>query len=69
MPGRSGLDLTRAIKSAPELAATKVILLTSKAQQADIEAGRAAGADRYLTKPFSPLELLAAVEQALGATP
>jgi CheY-like chemotaxis protein len=45
-----------------------VVLLTSKAQQADIQAGLAAGADRYLTKPFSPLELLTVVEQAV-ATP
>jgi DNA-binding response OmpR family regulator len=69
MPGRTGLDLTRAIRGAPELAAMKVILLSSKGQQADIRAGMAAGADRYLTKPFSPLELLAAVEQELGSTP
>ena len=68
MPGRTGLELTRAIRGDPELARTCVILLTSKAQQSDIEAGLAAGADRYLTKPFSPLELLRVVEQAVGAT-
>jgi CheY-like chemotaxis protein len=68
MPGRTGLDLTRAIREDPDLAKTNVILLTSKAQQADIEVGLAAGADRYLTKPFSPLELLRVVEQAVGAT-
>ncbi len=67
MPGRTGLDLTRAIRDDPDLASTSVILLTSKAQQADIEAGLAAGADRYLTKPFSPLELLRVVEQAVGS--
>ncbi len=67
MPGRTGLDLTRAIREDPELARTCVILLTSKAQQADIQAGLAAGADRYLTKPFSPLELLRVVEQAVEA--
>jgi CheY-like chemotaxis protein len=66
MPGRTGLELTRAIKADPELAGTTVILLTSKAQDSDVQAGLEAGADRYLTKPFSPLELLAAVEQALG---
>jgi CheY-like chemotaxis protein len=65
MPGRTGLDLTRSIRSDPGLARTFVVLLTSKAQQADVEAGLAAGADRYLTKPFSPLELLTIVEQAL----
>src|SRR5260370_2283668 len=66
MPGRSGLDLTRAIRSQPQLSGTHVVLLTSKAHDADIKAGLAAGADRYLTKPFSPLELLTVVEEALG---
>ena len=65
MPGRSGLDLTRAIRAQPELAATHVILLTAKAQAADLRAGREAGADHYLTKPFSPLELLTLLERTL----
>jgi two-component system phosphate regulon response regulator PhoB len=67
MPGQTGLDLTRSIRRDPDLADTCVILLTSKAQQTDIHAGLEAGADRYLTKPFSPLELLRVVEQAIGA--
>ena len=67
MPGRTGLDLTRAIRDDPDLSRTCVILLTSKAQQADVQAGLDAGADRYLTKPFSPLELLRVVEHALEA--
>src|SRR5579864_5409843 len=62
MPGRTGLELTRSIRQDPDLARTRVILLTSKAQQSDISAGLEAGADRYLTKPFSPLELLRVVE-------
>jgi CheY-like chemotaxis protein len=65
MPGRTGLDLARAIRADPELRHMCVILLTSKAQEADVQAGLAAGADRYLTKPFSPLELLRVVEHAL----
>jgi CheY-like chemotaxis protein len=65
MPGRTGLELARAIKDDPELAATRVVLLTAKAQPADVEAGLAAGADYYLTKPFSPLELLDVLEQTL----
>jgi CheY-like chemotaxis protein len=68
MPGMTGLDVTRAIRKEPDLARTQVILLTSKAQQTDVQAGLAAGADRYLTKPFSPLELLRVVEQAIGTT-
>ena len=66
MPGRTGLELTHEIRSDPELAKTFVVLLTSKAQQADVQAGLAVGADRYLTKPFSPLELLTIVEQAVA---
>jgi CheY-like chemotaxis protein len=65
MPGLSGLDVLRLIKSNPEFMKTKVILLTSKAQETDIETGLLAGADFYLTKPFSPLDLLSRVEEAL----
>ena len=65
MPGRSGLEVLRSIKSDPSLAGTRVILLTSKAQEGDVEAGLIAGADFYLTKPFSPLDLLTRVEEAL----
>jgi len=65
MPGRTGLELTRAIKGTPELAATEVILLTAKTQAADVAAGLAAGADRYLSKPFSPRELRDAVKQVV----
>jgi CheY-like chemotaxis protein len=65
MPGRSGLEVLRLIKADPTLAATRVILLTAKAQETDIESGLVAGADFYLTKPFSPLDLLTRVEEAL----
>jgi CheY-like chemotaxis protein len=65
MPGQSGLEVLRSIKADPSLKATRVILLTSKAQERDIEVGLIAGADFYLTKPFSPLDLLTRVEEAL----
>ena len=65
MPGRNGLDVLRLIKADPSLGRTRVILLTSKAQESDIEAGLIAGADFYLTKPFSPLDLLTRVDEAL----
>jgi CheY-like chemotaxis protein len=65
MPGQSGLEVLRSIKADPGLASTRVILLTSKAQERDIEIGLIAGADFYLTKPFSPLDLLTRVEEAL----
>ncbi|HEY5021207.1 MAG TPA: response regulator [Gemmatimonadaceae bacterium] len=65
MPGQTGLEVLRSIKADPGLAQTRVILLTSKAQERDIEVGLIAGADFYLTKPFSPLDLLTRVEEAL----
>ena len=66
MPGPSGLELTRAIKASSRLRNTTVILLTCNAGESDMKAGLAAGAHRYLTKPFSPLELLTAVEQSVS---
>jgi DNA-binding response OmpR family regulator len=65
MPGRSGLEILRSIRIHPELAGTRVILLTAIDRESDIEAGLMAGADFYLTKPFSPLDLITRVEEAL----
>ena len=65
MPGRTGLEILDAIKADPNLARTKVILLTASAMESDMTAGLAAGADFYLTKPFSPRDLLARLDEAL----
>lgn len=67
MPGRTGLEVLAMIRSDPSLAATRVIIVTAKALKADVEVGMAAGADLYLTKPFSPLDLLTRVDEALGS--
>ena len=66
MPGLSGLEILRLVRSDPAYEGTRVILLTGKAQETDVESGLLAGADFYLTKPFSPLDLLSRVEEALG---
>ncbi|HEY5034364.1 MAG TPA: response regulator [Candidatus Dormibacteraeota bacterium] len=66
MPGRTGLEVLALIRSDPSLKATRVIMLTAKALKADMELGLTAGADLYLTKPFSPLDLLTLVDEALG---
>ena len=66
MPKKNGFEVCRAIKSDPATADTTVFLLTAKGQAYDREAGLAAGADDYLTKPFDPDELLARARQALG---
>jgi CheY-like chemotaxis protein len=66
MPGLTGLEILASIKSDPSLSGVRVILMTARALESDRTAGMAAGADFYLTKPFSPLELLARVQEALG---
>ncbi|PJI98570.1 response regulator receiver domain-containing protein [Acidovorax sp. 69] len=59
MPGTlNGLDVCRRIKSDPGMLHTKVIMLTARVQAVDKEAGMAAGADDYLMKPFSTLQVL-----------
>lgn len=63
MPKMDGLEVARRLKGADATKAIPIILLSAKAQQADVQAGQATGADEYLTKPFDPLELL----QRVGA--
>ncbi|WP_028448295.1 response regulator transcription factor [Chitinibacter tainanensis] len=66
MPGEiDGLQACARIKSDPELRHIPIIMLTARGQQSDFEAGRQAGADGYLTKPFSPLELIDTIEKLL----
>ncbi len=69
MPGVSGLDAIRLIRADPELNGLPVILLTARAQESDVETGFDSGADDYITKPFSPRELAARVEELLARGP
>jgi len=66
MPKLNGFEVCRAIKADPALAGTTVVMLTAKGQAYDREEGLASGADRYLTKPFDPDELLDVARAALG---
>jgi DNA-binding response OmpR family regulator len=69
MPKRSGIEVCRAVRTELGLdsSAVHIVLLTAKGQAADREEGLAAGANRYLTKPFDPDELLALAREVLGA--
>jgi two-component system alkaline phosphatase synthesis response regulator PhoP len=66
MPKRNGLEVCRAVRSELGLGDAHIVLLTAKGQAHDREEGLAAGANRYLTKPFDPDELLAIAHDVLG---
>jgi DNA-binding response OmpR family regulator len=66
MPGMSGLELCRELRKDPATANIPVIILTALAQEADITAGYAAGADDYVVKPFSPRDFATRVHAALA---
>ena len=65
LPGINGLEVARTIKGSSATAATPIIMLTAKGEEADIVTGLELGADDYVTKPFSPRELLARI-RAVG---
>jgi DNA-binding response OmpR family regulator len=66
MPGLTGFEVTRRLREGSATSRIPVILLTARAQEADVQEGFAAGADDYLRKPFSPRELSARVQAVLG---
>lgn len=68
MPGLlDGYQVCARIKQDPDLRHIQVVMLTARGQATDLDAGAAAGADAYLVKPFSPLELIERVEAMAGA--
>jgi two-component system phosphate regulon response regulator PhoB len=66
MPGRSGLEVCRELRADERTSGATIVMITARAQESDRRAGLEAGADRYLTKPFSPLELLDTLRDVLG---
>ena len=66
MPRMDGLKVAASLKADAKTAKIPIILLSAKAQEPDLKAGRATGADRYVTKPFDPLELLATVRSLIA---
>jgi DNA-binding response OmpR family regulator len=61
----SGLEVCRALRADRRFASLRIVMLTAAAQQEDVARGLAAGADDYLTKPFSPIRLLALVDRLM----
>ena len=66
MPKINGFEVTERVRSDPELAGVKIILLTAKGQESDREVGKTAGANDYMTKPFSPTKILDRAREILG---
>jgi DNA-binding response OmpR family regulator len=66
MPKVNGLELLASLRSDPATAGVPVILLSAKAQVADVQRGLELGADDYITKPFDPLELIDRVYKVLA---
>ena len=66
MPGLDGFQVLAELKRDPAFASMKVILLTTRQAEADVLRGFGLGADDYVTKPFSPLELAARVKRLLA---
>jgi len=68
MPGLSGLEVCSALRAHPEASRTRVLMLTARAQQSDIDAAFAAGVDDFIIKPFRSGELQQRVADLLART-
>ena len=69
LPGRSGFEVCRVIRGDPKTRRTRVLMLTARGGARDEERGMDAGADEYMTKPFSTKDLVARVRALLGEAP
>lgn len=67
MPKRDGFDVCRTIRATPEWADMRVIMLTARGSDGDRAQGMAAGADEYITKPFSTRDVVEKVRAMVGA--
>lgn len=67
MPKKTGFEVCRTLKADPTYRSTRIIMLTAKGQQHDIEEAKSSGADDYITKPFSPKKVLEKLNAIIGA--
>ncbi len=68
MPKLDGFAVLESIRADPDLARTRVLMLTAKGREAEREKGLTLGADAYMPKPFSTRELVDRVKELLAAT-
>jgi CheY-like chemotaxis protein len=69
MPRMDGLTAAKQLRSDPTTAHIPIVMLTARGQESDEQAGYAAGAVRYFTKPFSPRQLVQELRSLLGESP
>jgi DNA-binding response OmpR family regulator len=67
MPVKNGYQVCAEVREDPEIANTHIIMLSAKGQQVDRERGLLGGTDDYITKPFSPREIIALVRTIVKA--
>jgi len=67
LPGKSGLDIMRELRSEPNFMNLPVLMLTARGQDQDRDLATQAGVDRFMTKPFSNAEMLDTVRELAGA--
>ncbi len=65
LPGMSGIDYARRLRTDPRTRTVPIIMLTARGEERDKVTGLETGADDYITKPFSPRELLARIQAVL----
>ena len=68
MPNSSGISVCRRVRSSKELKKLPIIILSARGEDIDTSHGLSSGADDYITKPFSPIELIARVNSLLRRT-
>jgi len=68
LPGIDGYEVCEIVRLNPEYRKIKIIFLTAKGREEEIAKGLALGADAYITKPFSNIELVATVKELLEKT-
>ena len=66
LPGLDGFDVCRAIKDDPATNCIPVVMLTAKKSSRDLERGKEAGADAYITKPFKSVKVIEVIEALIG---
>ncbi len=65
LPKKNGFQVCRQLKSSPDTAASKIVMVSSKSLEMDRYWGLKQGADDYVVKPFSPAAVMAAIEKAI----